>query len=233
MAQWVERSLIQQAEDDGALARIGLADHDPFRWEALQWFVVFSQRDLGAATEGDWLLLTEEVQALLPLITHQRMRALLSRDDLRALQETASEVLIGLVDNNEAHIGTFPVTVLIRRGKGRVAGPSQIKRLGPLICSPAGPFAGVAGPFAGVIGPDGISGLMYHLGSLLMRFPETVQRCPKCHRLFARFRRHAKFCSRVCQSRVAARAVRDEDRRKKAEENKQRITKNRKKGAAR
>jgi hypothetical protein len=225
MAQRATWSLspLTQPEVDRALTRIGLASHDPFRWEALQWFVEFAQRDLSAATEGDWLSLVEEVQALLHLITHQQLRAPLSRDDLRALQEYVLKVLMGLVLTNETPIVKFEVkfqvSAFIRRGEGRAADPSQVKRLGPLTGFPAGPFAGF-------IGPDGPHGLIYHLACLLMRFPDAVQRCPHCLRLFARFRRHAKYCSRKCQSVVAAR----EDRRKKAKNTKPRITKKNKEG---
>lgn len=213
MAQRVTWALtpLTQPEVDRVLTRIGLASHDPFRWEALQWFVEFAQRDLSAATEGDWLSLVEEVQALLHLITHQQWRAPLNREDLRALQTAALKVLTGLVDNQEATIGPFTTKIFIRRGSGRIAGPEQVKRLGPITTFPAGPFAGH-------LPPEDPNGLIYHLACLLTRFPETVQRCPKCHRLFARFRRHAEYCSRACQSRVAASKGRIKDRAKKEEE---------------
>ena len=225
---------MKQTEVDRALGRIGLAAHDPFRWEALQWFVGFAQRDLDAATEGDWLSLIEEIQALLRLITHQQLRGPLSRDDLRDLQEAALTVLTGLVEAGEAHIGPFKVSVFIRREdhskkaenktlmkKKTAGGPPQITRLGPIL-------AFSDGPFTGHIPPGGLPGLQYHLAGLLMRFPETVQRCPKCHRLFARFRRHAKYCGRLCQSRFDAQKNRDK---KKAE--KKKLTKKRTKGAPR
>lgn len=178
-------------------------------------------------------LLTEEAQALLYLVTHQHLRSTGCRDDLRDFQAGAKKVLTGLVDTNEAHIGHFQVSVFIRRGEGRAAGPSQVNRLGPLVATPAGPFAGL-------IGPDGANGLQYHLASLLMRWPDTVQRCPHCQRLFARFRRHAIYCSRPCQSVVAAREGRIEEAKKKKEEvrkkseaKKETLAKNRKKGASR
>jgi len=226
---------LEQIEVDRALGRMGLAGHDPFCWEALDWFVVFAQRDLATATEGDWLLLTEEAQALLYLVTHQLLRSTLTRDDLQGLQRGVLTVLTRLVDSGEADIGHFQVHIFIRRGAGKAAGPSQVKRLGPVLGFPAGPFAGL-------IGPDGANGLQYHLASLLMRWPDTVQRCPKCHRLFARFRRHAKFCSRKCQSQVAASESRKhekaktetkkQEREKKAQAENKKRTKRNPKGAS-
>lgn len=227
MAQRVTWSVkpMQQTEVDRTLARIGLAGHDPVCWEALHWFVEFSQRDLDACTEGDWHLLTEEVQALLHLITYQQWQAPLGRDDLRTIQTAARAVLLGLVDNHEASIGPFTTTIFIRRGAGRPGTPSQVKRFGPITAFPSGSFAGH-------LPPADPNGLTYHLACLLMRFPDVVQRCPhsKCKRLFARFRRHAIYCSRQCQSVVAAQEHRDEERRKKAESKKQRVTKKNKKG---
>jgi len=220
---------LDRAEVDRVLARLGLADHDPLRWEVLNWFVQFARRDLDAASEGDWQSLTEEVQALLHLITYQQLQAPLSHDDLAALQEYVMKVLMGLVDTTETPIMKlevkFQISAFIRRGKGRTADASQVKRLGPVTGFPAGPFAGF-------IGPDGPQGLIYHLACLLIRFPDVVQRCPKCHRLFARFRRHAEYCSRECQSQVAAHDYRLK-KKAESEDRKKKRMKPMKKGAAR
>lgn len=209
-------SLQQETEIERALARMGLAVpvRDPLCWESLRWFVEFAQRDLGTATEGDWLQLQEEIDALLHLTTHQRLRSPFNHEHVHGLQKEAFKILGGLVSTDEAHIGKFQVTVAIRRGTGNAGDSSQIKRFGPMLAFPAGR------PIACLIGPDGFNGLVYYLATLLMRFPDVVQRCPNCTRLFARLRRHAKYCGRICQSRVAAQKNRDEDRKQRKQKEK-------------
>ena len=221
---------IDQTEVGRALGRIGIPNRDPFRWEALNWFVVFAQRDLTSATEGDWLLLNEEIQALLHLITQQQLAVPFTRDELQALQKKGLGWLTLLVDEGSTLMGTFQVHVYVRRGKP-FTGTPRIRRWGGLMMLPSHNFAGH-------IPPGGLLGLEYHFACLLERWPETVQRCPKCHRLFARFRRHAEFCSRKCQSQVAASEYRGkqaenkkERLKKKAEATKKKLTK--KKGASR
>jgi len=134
-------------------------------------------------------------------MNNQQLDVPLSRDDLRTFQSTVLQSLTRLVDEGCALMGPFDVRVFVRRDARPFAGKPRLRRYGGLTCLPLHNFAGH-------IPPGGMAGLKYHLACLVERWPDTVQRCPKCHGLFARFRRHAEFCSRKCQSRVAARKCR-------------------------
>jgi hypothetical protein len=201
---------LDTTEVERALGRIGIPNRDPFRWEALNWFVTFAQRDLAVATEGDWLLLNEEAQALLHVVAHQQLAISFSREEWHELQATVRTWLTRLVDEDVVLMGRFEVQIFVRRGARTLAGPPRVRSWGGLTAMPQHNFAGQ-------IAPGGVPGLKYHLASLLERWPDTVQRCLRCHRLFARYRGHAVFCGRKCQSQEAAQKTRDKEKQEKQE----------------
>lgn len=191
----------ERASMEGALKRIGLPgeikDWNPLRWEVLDWIVRFADRDLSEMSAGDEQNLREEVRTLSVLLNVDAQPETITLDLLRPFQEQIRAELLAHTEGKDVPFGPFEITFIIRR-PGRKepklpAGHAGFLRLGKLIVT----FQGVRSVH---IPPPGLQGLRYHLVRLLGKYPDTVQCCPHCQRLFARFRRHAIYCSRKCQS---------------------------------
>jgi hypothetical protein len=191
-----ERASIEQA-----LSRLGLPAQleawNPFRWEVLDWFVRLAERDLAAMSPGDWQNFSEEVRTLKVLLNVDVQAEMPTLDVLPPFQDQIRAALVDLVDNKRIELGPFQITTIIQRPLAEEpklpSGHDKFFRLGASIAL----FQGVRSVD---IPPGGLEGLRYHLSRLLQKYPDTVQRCPHCRRLFARFRKHAQYCSRECQS---------------------------------
>lgn len=216
--RWISGHLNKQeaARVRAALDRMGLRNEpnewDPLRWELLDWFVTFSQRDIAALTEEECSLLDEEIQTIQLLGSFTHNIWVPNREELKALASTAHKILSDLTEKGCARIGPLSVEFVVWRGtekqedipeSRRARGVVKYEGWGPaLIGHP--PAEGIA--FQG--SPDGKDALLYCMAQLLSRYPGAVRRCPHgdedCRQLFAQFRSSAIHCSRQCQTRAYA-----------------------------
>lgn len=210
LSHWISGHLQRwEAEKVGAaLRRIGLqadpAEWNSLRWEVLDWFVRFSQRDVTALTEDECSLLDEEVQTVELLHARNMSLHVPTRAELLELQARVRKPLSDLVDTGSARMGPLQVEFVIWRGNRDV--PESQRARGVVMVQGTPSLIGHPPPegIAFQVPPVGSSALIHCLARLLEKYPGAVRRCPRCEKMFAQFRRSAVYCSRVCQSQAAA-----------------------------
>lgn len=217
MQGWISGHL-RSAEREkvcAALTRMGLesepAEWRTLRWELLDWFVRFAQRDIPALTEAQCDELDEEVQTIQLLAAFNLNPWIPTREELHWLATRVLTILSALVDTGSARIGPLPVEFVVWRGTDRhVEIPDAQRAKGFAMYEGWGPALVGQPPAEGIafqVPPVGMEGLLYVLAQLISTYPGAVRRCPHCKskRLFAQFRTSAKYCSRLCQSQAWAR----------------------------
>lgn len=194
-----------------ARERIGFdIDH----WHQLNWYLNLSNLKIETLSDGDLLNLQEEVIALCRLLTEYTNAPLLTQDQLRALQREIRKPFEDLVNTGTALLGPFsykacitcPASIFGKNSSAtKVKSSLRRQSLPPL----------VALKFLVDDSTDKSNEryipniLLSHLADLLSLMGNSIVRCPKCQKMFLQFRRHAKFCSRECQSRAAMASIRE------------------------
>lgn len=233
---WISGHLRREEREKvrAALARMGLrndlGEWATLRWELLDWFVSFAQRDIAALTEAQCNELDEEVQVIQLLASFNLNPWVPTREELHALAKRSRTILSALVETGSVRIGPLQVEFVILRGTIKQADIPEVERAKGLVMYEGWGPALIGHPPAEGIGfqvpPIGMEGLIHCLGQLLSKYPGAVRRCPQyksphCKRLFAQFRSSAKYCSRLCQSNAWA----SEQYKKKKEEQAKRKSK--------
>lgn len=217
MQGWISGHL-RKAEREkvcAALERMGLesapAEWRTPRWELLDWFVRFAQRDIPEMTEAQCDELDEEVQTIQLLASFNLNPWIPTREELHGLATRILTILSALVDTGSVRIGPLPVEFVVLRGTDRHAEIPDAQRAKDLVMyegwGPALVGQAAAEGIAFQVPPVGMEGLIFVLAQLISIYPGAVRRCPHCKskRLFAQFRTSAKYCSRLCQSQAWAR----------------------------
>lgn len=185
------------------------------RWKQMAWYVQFSTLDFDNISDGNLLNVQEEVFAISLFYCCAPAKKFPTRAQMKLTQNEIANYLEDLVRKGVAYLGPFSFTLMVERPQYQLdnnlsriplefvgPNPSEVKTLKKLDENPEEGYLPI---------------LRYHLAELLPLFANSLFRCPKCQKIFLQFRRHAKFCSRVCQSRAAMETVRKE---KKVEKSK-------------
>jgi|CXWL01.1.fsa_nt_gi hypothetical protein len=210
---WISGHLRREERENvrAALARMGLQDDlnewETLRWELLNWFVSFGQRDIATLSDEQCSQLDEEVQVIQLLASFNLNPWVPSREELQVLAKRSRTILSALVETGSVRIGPLPVEFVVWRGTVKQKnlpdaqqpkGVVMVGGLPSLLGHP--PAEGIAFQ----VPPVGEDALIHCLAQLLSKYPGSVHRCPLCKQLFAQFRSSAKFCSRACQSQAWA-----------------------------
>jgi len=174
------------------LERIGFGGGDAFSWNKMQWYVAFANRDLTRLTPGDLLNLQEEIRAIAwQAFRSNRTNEPPTLSQIVQLKEAVHRVLYDLLRTTEATYGPVAVTL-------RVTNWEDFDDEGKWSTTTVRPIGGfeVTGRESKLYQDE----LMAHMFSLLWRWGLWLKQCPKCWTIFLQFRRHAKYCSRKCQS---------------------------------
>lgn len=115
-----------------ALARMGLesapAEWRTLRWELLDWFVTFAQRDIPALTEAQCDQLDEEVQTIQLLANFNLNPGIPNREHLHVLAMRILTIVSALVDTGSVRIGPLPVEFVVWRGTDHEAEIPEAQR---------------------------------------------------------------------------------------------------------
>jgi hypothetical protein len=177
------------------LARIGSEME-----QMIEWFIRFAAMDLKNASEGDFLMLREDIVALSKgnsLLKDSQEPHFQSTNPgdrrdwpelISILQKTIRMLLNGLADSGMAVMGpTSVVQILVYPRRG-----AKVRGL-PLPDERADLEAHYSIP-------DFFSYLVYSLGQLLEKVGKLIARCPHCRKIFLQSRRNQEYCGRSCQS---------------------------------
>lgn len=179
----VVRTLPPHPEDERALQRIRFHVSE---WDQLNWYIRFAREGWEQLSPGEQLSLREEIKAV--------ERTLVRR----------MEGAEGIPDRDDREIQDI-------QGVFR----QKLTELADTGCVYLGPFEACVFLGEGWWGEQLAGGkwLEYHFAQLLKKFPEAIQRCPKCHSIFLRPRSNAYYCSRACQNIAAMRKLRQRKKR--------------------
>ena len=195
-----------------ARVRVGLGGD---QWSEMNWYVQFSTLDFDNMSDGELLDVQEEVIAIYHDCSHTSPFDLLTHGQLKTIQQEIAKSLEGLVSQGCTTLDINYTLILMR--------PDYLHEREPL--HPKSPHLNL--PKIVTIklmrdqknSLDTIPTLRYRFAELLPLFAPSLLQCPKCKKIFLQFRRHAKFCSRVCQSRSAMENIRKKEKRPKAQSN--------------
>ena len=170
----------------------------------MDWYVQFACLDFSDMSEGKHHEVQEEVIAICLELSQATPFKFLTPDQLKTFQQEIAKCLKDLIGKGCAVIGPISYTFLILRPQHQ----SLIGELEtPHLSLPNEVTIRLMGQMS--TSSETIHALRYHFTSLLPSFANSVLSCPRCQKIFLQFRRHAKFCSRVCQSRAAMDSVRE------------------------
>ena len=182
-------SIPPHPDDQRALERMKFSRSD---WDKLNWYVQFSAKPMDALSPGERLSLGEEVLALERTLIRKFLQAdgrpMHSEDDIQRLHKFFREELTELADTGGITLGPFQTMISILFGRS-----SEWS------------------------GGEGHSLLPYYFAQLLKQFPESVRRCQSCKIIFLAPRKNAYHCSRECQSRTAAKKLRDRKKKQRSD----------------
>ncbi|MCA9469664.1 MAG: hypothetical protein KC643_30050 [Nitrospira sp.] len=165
------------------------------RWQEMAWYVNFSTLDFNNMSDGDLLNVQEEIIAICHNVISPFRYDLPTRDKIKPIQEEIAKHLKAMVETGSTRLGPFSYFVFVSRNPYATAkiavNPETREILLPT--------------------------LRFQFSELLPFFADSFFRCPKCQKIFLQFRRHAKFCSRICQSRAAMETIREKKKHAKLE----------------
>lgn len=176
----VRTPLSPHVDDQRPLTRIAFERSE---WDELNWYVQFSNKDLGQLSPGEFISLEEELRAI-------------ERTIFRRM--TGKDTLPGPVDEDVRRYHHFFRNKLMALAEGALIAFSTFE-LDVTI--------NYRGWLENLVGQRWLE---YHFAELLKTFHFAVVLCPyeKCEKLFLRPRANATYCSRQCQNRAAMHAIR-------------------------
>ncbi len=176
------------------------------KWERMNWYVDFAQKNLDRLSPGEVLNYQEDVVALERTLFKIHKPAPPDLPEIKGMQESIRKHLESLADKGVAvFIKPASITTIVA--------PKVVARQEGITLKPGDAI--IADIFYWD-GYPGVRGLVHYLAELLKQFAPSIKRCPHCSKIFLQLRRNAVYCSRQCQSVAGMRAIRARKKQKKA-----------------
>ena len=199
---------IRDIEESIKLTQAGMRAWDRIggggdKWQEMAWFVQFSTLDFDNISDGDLLNVQEEVCAISLLYgSRPPSKKLITRQQMKLPQKEIASYLEDFVQKEAVLLGPFSYKLWV----GRVPSGLDITKLKMPLTNDQFTDSMIITRHV-MVDNDTEGGplpfLRYHFAKLLPEFANSLLPCPKCQKIFLKFRRHATFCSRACQSRAA------------------------------
>jgi hypothetical protein len=213
----ISASVLQRARE-----RVGL---DGESWQQMAWYVHFATLDFDNMSGGDLLNIQEEVIAISHNCDQTSSWKIPTREQLKPFQQEIAKCLKDINSAGGTVVGPISYTLLVIRPQylnERISSPPEDPHL-------IWPQIATIRFISDKENPGNtIPVLRYYFAKLLPDFANSLLPCPKCQKIFLQFRRHAKFCSRQCQSQRAAEVNREKI---KARESKAKLSQKKRTGS--
>ena len=206
-----QNSFWYNPKDESALKRMRFLNG---RWDQLNWYVELIAKALPSLSEGEWVVLQEEVVALHRTLSHNPTTKAPERQALLSFQHEISRHFAHLRRGGVVEIGPLAIThtiQLVRQASSKNIRPFSLEEYYKQRDQPLGDDVDIRYTLR-LPAHDWRTWLLDHFGRLLGEFGASIRQCPHCSKWFLQFRKSAIYCGRVCQNRAGAKAARTRKR---------------------